>query len=131
VKIRKLFAIGAVCLVGSLAAECAAPSVAAPPGTQGLANITQTAAAIGRGGGGGEGGGGNILQVGPKTANILKSIFTPLLFIGTAFFIGVAVVERKPGMAVVVILLAVAIGAFLLEPGQVKETFVSIYRYIL
>jgi hypothetical protein len=128
---RKLLAIGALCLVGSLAAEMAAPSIAAPTVAQGLVGVSQTEAAIGRGSGGAEGDGGNILQVGSKTANILKSIATPCLFVLTAFFVGVAVVERKPSMAILVIVLAVVIGAFLLEPGQVKETFISIYRYVL
>ena len=130
---RNLVAVGALCLVGTLAAGMAAPSVAAPSVAQGLLSISQAdAAGVGRGGGGGgEGGGGSALQVGQRTASLFKNIFTPLLFIITAILIGVAVIERKAGLAVLVIVLSVVVGAFLLAPGQVKETFISIYNYVL
>jgi hypothetical protein len=131
VTMRNLLAIGALCLVGSLAAELAAPTVAVPPNAQDLVGITQAEAAIGRGGGGGEGGGGNVLQIGPRTANLAKSIGVPLLFIFAAGGIAWAALERRAGAAVVVIVLSIVIGAFLLEPGQVKQTFISIYRYVL
>lgn len=132
VTMRNLVAIGALCLVGSLGAGLAAPGIEVPTVAQGLLSISNAdAAGVGRGGGSGEGGGGSALQVGQKTASLFKTIFTPLLFIVTAILIGVAVIERKAGLAVLVIVLSVVVGAFLLAPGQVKEMFISIYRYVL
>lgn len=129
VTMRKLLAVAALCLAALLSVAAATPS--GQPGVQGVLSISQADAAVGRGGGGGEGGGGSALQVGQKTASLLKGIFTPLLFIVTAILIGVSVIERRAGLAVMVIILAVVVGAFLLAPGQVKETFISIYNYVL
>jgi|SRR5215218_3387213 len=127
---RKLLAVTALSVVAFAAAALAAPPGDLAP--SGVPSITLAEAAVGRGGGGGGGGGGgDALQVGQKTATLLKNLFTPLLFIITAILIGVAVIERRAGMAVMVIVLAVVVGAFLLAPGQVKETFIGIYNYVL
>jgi hypothetical protein len=126
---RKLLAVGALCLVGFLTAELAVPS--GPVGAQDLVSMSRAEAAIGRGGGGGEGGGGNVLQIGPRILNIAQSIGAPLLFIFAAGGIAWAAVERRVGAAIIVIVLSLVVGAFLLEPGQVKQTFISIYHYVL
>jgi len=54
-----------------------------------------------------------------------------LLFIFAAGGIAWAAVERRVGAALIVIVLSLVVGAFLLEPGQVKQTFISIYHYVL
>ena len=128
---RKLIAIGALCLLGLLGAAMAAPS-AEPSAVQGITGITHAEAAISRGGGEEEsGGGGSATQGGQKTAKLLQGWFTPLLFILTAIGIGVAASQRNAGQVVLVVVLALVIGAFLLVPDQMEGWFKQIYQFVL
>lgn len=132
---RRFSAFGALCLVALLGA------VVAPAGgelsVQGLTSIGEATAGMSRaggeggGGGGGSGGGGSALQFGPKTATLLQRIVASLLFIGTAIGIGIAAMQRNAGMAVLVVVLALVIGAFALAPDQMENTFLDIYRFVL
>ncbi len=98
---------------------------------QGVTTITHADAAISRGSATGGGGGGQATQAGQKAAQLLQGWLAPLLFIGTAIGIGAAAVQRNAGLAVVTIVLALVIGAFVLVPNQMETMFRSIYQFVL
>jgi hypothetical protein len=129
---RRRVLLGALCLVGVLVVELLGPTVPSLPLADVIPSVSESqAAGVGRGGGGGEGSGGSVLQIGSRTATILKSIGVPLLFILTAAFLAYAAVQRSVGVAITVLILSLAVGAFLLAPDQMKQTFLSIYQYVL
>lgn len=128
---RLLVLIGAACVLLSLGSamitttECAGIAVLG----SGLA-LDKAEAAIGRGNGG-AGGGADASQAGDKAATLLQGWVAPMIFILAAIGIGVAAFQRNAGMAVVVVVLALVIGAFTLVPDQVEAWFKDIYRYVL
>lgn len=128
---RLFVLIGAVCVFGSFGALITMPVAGqAVPGLGDITSIEKADAAISRGGGGGEGG-GSASQAGEKTARLLQGWVAPLIFILTAIGIGIAAFQRNAGLAVVVVVLALVIGAFTLVPDQVEAWFKDIYRFVL
>jgi hypothetical protein len=128
---RNSIAIGVLCVVGSFGAVMAAPSAELSSPVQGIANITHAEAAVSRGGAEEGGGGGNATQGGANAAHLLQHWFTPLLFVLTAIGIGAASLQRNAGQVVLIVVLALLIGAFLLVPTQMEGWFKQIYQVLL
>jgi hypothetical protein len=125
---RRLTALGALLLVGSLGVALAAPSADVGLPVPAITSVSQAHAAIGRGGGGGEGGQGHV---GSRTASLLQNELAPLFFIVVAIMLSAAVFQRNAGTAVAILVAAVVIGAFLLVPDQVESFYRSIYQFVL
>ena len=125
---RKLTALGALLLVGSLLAALSAPSADVGLPVPAITTVSHADAAIGRGNGGGE---GAHTQVGSRTASFLQNELAPLFFIVVAIVLAVAAFQRNAGAAVAILVAAVVIGAFLLVPDQVESFYRSIYQFVL
>lgn len=126
---RKLAALGALILVGSLGAALAAPAGGPGSPVPAITTISRAEAAIGRGGGGGEAGGKpGVLS---RTASLLQNELAAIFFVLVAIALAVPIFQRNAGAAVAVLVAAFIIGAFLLVPEQVESLFRSIYQFVL
>jgi hypothetical protein len=125
---RRSTALGAVLLVGLLGAMLFAPGADAGLPVPAIGTISEATAAISRGEGSSEGG---QTQVGSKTAAWLQGELAPLFFIVVAIALAAAVGQRNAGAAVLILIAAVVIGAFLLVPDRVESLYRAIYNTVL
>jgi hypothetical protein len=126
---RKLTALGALFLVGSLGVALAAPSANEGLPVPAITTVSHADAAIGRGNGGAEGTGGHT---GSRVASWLQGELTQVFFVLVAIGLGVAAFfQRNAGQAVAIFVGAVVVGAFLLAPDQVEAAFQRFYQFVL
>ncbi|MBS1861868.1 MAG: hypothetical protein JSS68_09165 [Actinobacteria bacterium] len=127
---RRLTALGAIFLVGFLGVAAATPGADVGPFTQAITGISQAEAAIGRGeGSGAEGAGGpGVLK---RLGSFLQSEVAGIFYIAVAIGLAVTVGQRNAGAAVALLVGAFVIGAFLLVPNLVEQTFRTLYNFVL
>lgn len=125
---RRLTALGAVLLVGTLGASLLAPSADAGLPIPTIGAISEAQAAIGRGEGASEGG---QLGVFKRLGSFLQGEFAAVFYVAVAAALAVAVGQRNAGAAVALVVAAFVIGAFLLVPDQVEAAFRAIYNTVL
>jgi hypothetical protein len=128
---RRLTALGALLLVGSLGVALAAPSADVGMPVPAITTMSQADAAIGRGGAGGEAGAGGRPQVLSRFASLLQSELAAIFFIVVAIALAAVSLQRNAGAAVAIFVGALVIGAFLLVPEQVESFYRSIYQFVL
>ncbi len=125
---RKLTALGALLLVGTLGLALAAPGADVGLPVPAITTVSRADAAIGRGGGGGEGGRPQVLS---RFASFLQGELAAIFFIVVGIALGAVSLQRNAGAAVAILVAALVIGAFLLVPEQVESFFRSIYQLVL